>query len=112
MPAAELAIHQQVTPTGSTIRLSGEIDMSTAGAFRRAVEAVLAESPTRVVLDFGAVTFCDSQGLSTLIALNKAAEAASTSLVLSNVGEFLRRLLDVTGLRPAFSIEDGARPAQ
>lgn len=112
MPAAELAIDRKVTPSGSTIRLAGEIDMSTVGAFRRTVEAVLADSPSRVVLDFGGVTFCDSQGLSTLIALGKAAEAANTSLVLSNVGEFLQRLLDVTGLRPAFSIEDGSGPAR
>ena len=110
MPAAELSIDRQLTSMGSVIRLAGEIDMSTVGAFRHSVETALADAPSRVVLDFGGVTFCDSQGLSTLIALSKAAETANTSLVLSNVGEFLQRLLDVTGLRPAFSIEDGAGP--
>ena len=106
MTAAELSVAQQRTSDGSLLRLTGEIDMSTAGHLRRAVDEALADAPARVVLDFAGVTFCDSQGLSTLIALNKAAVARDGALVLSNVGDFLQRLLDITGLRAAFAIEE------
>ena len=57
------------------------------------------------MLDFSGVTFCDSQGLSALISLNKRAVAADGQLVLVNLGEFMARLLDITGLRAAFVIE-------
>jgi len=60
------------------------------------------------VLDFAGVTFCDSQGLSTLISLNRDFVAAGSTLVLSNVGDFMGRLLEITGLRAAFTVEDNS----
>ena len=50
---------------------------------------MLSESPARVVLDLGGVTFCDSQGLGTLVVLSRKASLAHSCLVLTNVGDFL-----------------------
>jgi anti-sigma B factor antagonist len=52
----------------------------------------------------GGVTFCDSQGLGTLVVLSRKATMAQSCLVLTNVGDFLLRVLDITGLRPALMI--------
>ena len=48
------------------------------------------------------VTFCDSQGLGTLVVLSRKAQHARAVLALTNVGDFLMRVLDITGptLRP------------
>ncbi len=85
--------------------LAGEIDLSTAPRLSSAVSEVLGDQPARVVLDMTGVTFCDSQGLGTLVVLSRKARMAQTYLVLTNVGDFLLRVLDITGLRPALMIQ-------
>jgi anti-anti-sigma factor len=102
---AELSVESRRDSDTAVLALTGEIDMSTAGRLRTAVGDALSGAPGRIVLDFGGVTFCDSQGLSTLIGLSRQAGAADCALVLTNLGDFLLRLLDITGLRPAFQIE-------
>ena len=84
--------------------LTGELDIGTAPRLTAAVEKALEAKPVRVVLDMSAVSFCDSQGLGTLVVLNRAATRARSVLVLGDVTEFLDRLLHVTGLHQAFTI--------
>jgi anti-anti-sigma factor len=59
-----------------------------------------------MVLDLQGVTFCDSQGLGTLVVLSRKATMAQSYLVLTHVGDFLLRVLDITGLRGALAIQD------
>ena len=106
MTTAHLTVEEQRTGTDVVLRLAGEIDMATAGELRAATTNSMSTRPARVVLDFAGVTFCDSQGLSTLISLNRDITAAGCTLVLSNVGDFMGRLLEITGLRAAFTVED------
>lgn len=87
------------------MKLAGEIDMSTVQRLSKVVGDMLAnEPPARVVLDLGDVTFCDSQGLGTLVVLSRKAGLVQSHLVLTNVGDFLLRVLDITGLRGALMI--------
>lgn len=104
MTTAELSVVPRRTETESVLELTGEIDLSTTDQLRVAVDEALAQPALPVVLDFSGVTFCDSQGLSTLLALSRRATAAGTTLSLTNVGDFLVRLLDITGLRSALSV--------
>ena len=80
--------------------------MLTAGQLSTVVNEVLTDPPPRIVLDLGGVTFCDSQGLGTLVVLSRKASHARTLLVLSNVGDFLLRVLDITGLRSALMVRN------
>ena len=84
--------------------LAGEIDIHTVSQLVATVERSLENGPTRLVLDMGKVTFCDSQGLGNLVILNRAATRARSSLVLTNVSDFLTSLLTVTGLRNSFTV--------
>ncbi len=92
--------------TEAVIAVTGEIDVSTVAQVNAAVEEVLVDAPPRVVLDLGGVTFCDSQGLGTLVALSRKARMVQSVLVIINVGEFLIRVLDITGLRSALLIAE------
>lgn len=88
--------------------VAGELDMLSAPRLAAAVDDVLADRPPRVALDMAGVTFCDSQGLGTLVVLSRRANRAQSVLVLTNVAGFLRRVLDITGLRSALMISDSA----
>ena len=89
--------------------LAGEIDMSTAQRLAKVVADILAtDAPPRIVLDMAGITFCDSQGLGTLVVLSRKATMAQSYLVLVNVGDFLLRVLDITGLRGALVIQETA----
>jgi anti-anti-sigma factor len=107
-PDLDISVHHEQEEV--VVSLAGELDIGTVPRLVTAVEEALGDSPTRLVLDLGSVTFCDSQGLGTLVVLNRTATRARSSLVLTNVGDFLDRLLHVTGLRQAFTIRDGAAP--
>ena len=102
MTAAHLTVEEKRTADEAVLVLTGEIDIATAGSFRDTARRTIATRPARLVLDFAGVTFCDSQGLAALITLNKDIRAAGGRLQFVNVGEFMSRLLDVTGLRAAF----------
>jgi len=106
--AAHLTVEETRTAQDAVLVLTGEIDMATVGDLRAATERSIESPPTRVVLDFGGITFCDSQGLSALIGLNRDVSAAGSRLVFVNVGDFMGRLLDITGLRAAFDVIDPA----
>jgi anti-sigma B factor antagonist len=100
----ELSIEIEHAPDEVVIHLAGEIDVLTVNKLSSIVNDTLLEPPPRIVLDMAGVTFCDSQGLGTLVVLSRKAQHARSVLALSNVGEFLMRVLDITGLRSALMI--------
>lgn len=104
MERAELAIEVRRIADEVTLGLVGEIDMLTANRLSAAINEVLSDPPARIVLDMTGITFCDSQGLGTLVVLSRRARHAQSLLLLENVGDFLHRVLDITGLRSALMI--------
>lgn len=104
MERPELSIAVDRDPDEVTLHLVGEIDVLTVTNLSTIVNELLAEPPPRIVLDMAGVTFCDSQGLGTLVVLSRKAEYARSMLALTHVGEFLMRVLDITGLRSALMI--------
>ena len=104
MERAELSITVQSAPDEVVLHLTGEIDVLTVAELSTIVNETLADPPARIELDMSGVTFCDSQGLGTLVVLSRKAQHARSVLALTNVGEFLMRVLDITGLRSALMI--------
>ena len=104
MERPELSIALERAPDEVVFHLAGEIDVLTVTKLSAMVNETLVEPPSRIVLDMSGVTFCDSQGLGTLVVLSRKAQHARTVLALANVGDFLLRVLDITGLRSALMI--------
>lgn len=104
MERPELTIAVERAPDEVVLHLAGEIDVLTVTNLSTLVNDTLTDPPARIVLDMAGVTFCDSQGLGTLVVLSRKAQHARTVLALTNVGEFLMRVLDITGLRSALMI--------
>ena len=108
MERPELSIEVQHAPDEVVLQLAGEIDVLTVTKLSTLVNEILADPPARIVLDMSGVTFCDSQGLGTLVVLSRKAQHARAVLALANVGDFLMRVLDITGLRSALMITSSA----
>ncbi len=104
-PELSIAVHN--APGQVVFHLAGEIDVLTVTKLSTMVNEILADPPPRIVLDMAGVTFCDSQGLGTLVVLSRKAQHAQSVLALANVGDLLLRVLDITGLRSALMISSG-----
>jgi anti-sigma B factor antagonist len=85
---------------GRVIRLAvaGELDLATVAAVDEAVARVLTCPGLKVLLvDFAAVTFCDSRGIAVLERGCAAATRCEIGFHLVNISPLVRRLLDVLG---------------
>ena len=82
-----------------TLAVTGEIDMSSAGEFRRALED--SKAPGRLILDLTGVDYLDSAGVKVLFDhLGQQPE------VLVSSGTVILRVLDLTGLRDQLAIRE------
>mgnify|MGYP001769926939 CR=1 FL=1 len=55
----------------TTLRIDGELDAVTIPDFRPALDALIAERPTRIVVDLSGLRLIDSSGIGALVFLYK-----------------------------------------
>ncbi|WP_165974341.1 STAS domain-containing protein [Nonomuraea deserti] len=90
---------------GLVLTLNGELDLYTAPRLLAAVDdALAAGSPVNLLVDAGALTFCDSHGLEALLEAQGKVARAGGNMELGHVNGRLRRVLDLSGLSRAFTI--------
>lgn len=86
----------------AVIRVSGEIDISTAPYLRRAL-AEIQNSAADVAVDLSAVEYLDSSGLNVFVEAHRRASDDGGRFVLVGVGDGPRRLMQLTGLERVLS---------
>jgi len=87
------------------VTLEGQLDLATAPAMRRELSRIpLADTDVR--LDLGGVTFVDSTGLSTLLALANDAEAHGRRITLVKPSPAVARLLWLVDVVRRFDMVD------
>ncbi|MDQ0305926.1 anti-sigma B factor antagonist [Kitasatospora herbaricolor] len=96
--------------TVAVVWARGDIDLETAPALHRRLEAALREHRD-VVLDLSQVTFMDCAGLGTLLDARGQAERHGGRLVLRAVGPDVLRLLRLTGLEGRLTVTPDHHPA-
>jgi anti-sigma B factor antagonist len=90
----EVMIATEVDAAGEPIMvLSGEIDMTNAGALSAAVASITATPPSRLTFDLTGLRFIDSAGLAVLVSA-----AATTTVTVRNPSEIVRSVIEATGL--------------
>ncbi|MGW4406267.1 STAS domain-containing protein [Nonomuraea sp. NPDC004702] len=87
------------------IRLEGELDVYAIPILREHMQRVW-ELPAKpfLILDLGAVAFCDSMGMNELVEVMQRCESRGTRLLLAGVHGVMARVLSITGLRHAFEV--------
>lgn len=88
----------------AVLAVTGELNLYTSGGFGAAARAAAGDGHPHLILDLGAVSFCDSSGLSALITLYRWVQDAGGSLTLAAVPERLNRLLEMSGVARLIAI--------
>jgi anti-anti-sigma factor len=93
----------------TTIRVDGELDSDTTEHFERTLDLVLTRLDlTRVVLDFGPLTYLGSEGIYALMAAHQQVPH-NVTLTVVNCPDHARQILQVSGLFEALT-EPGQDP--
>lgn len=88
------------------LEFSGEMDHHGARNALKEVEiAIDAALPRSLILDFAGVTFMDSSGVALILRSQQRMQLMEGSVVLRNVPEQARRVLDAAGIGRLVSIQ-------
>ena len=82
-----------------TLRLLGELDHAAAQEVMPGIEDAVEEYlPRRCVLDLSGLSFMDSSGIARILRSQQRMQLMEGSVVLRNVPEQARRVLDAAGI--------------
>jgi len=82
-----------------------------SNAMRERVKELLTGGKTKIVLNMDNVTYIDSAGLGTLVAIFHSAKQQGATLKLANLGSKFREVLQVTRLLTVFEVFDNEAAA-
>lgn len=99
----DLCVEVERAPRAALVRLEGDLDKVSAPAFRKCLAGLAEEGCVEVVVDTAGLAFCDSSGLWVLVEHQRTLTRMGGTLQLTGVHGVLRRVLEVTGLRPLFA---------
>lgn len=88
------------------IWLSGELDITTVGQARAAIDAAIASHPGRTVLDASSLEYIDSSGIALLVRVTRKAQ----DVQVRNPSPIVRRLIELTGLSEILKITHENQP--
>ena len=101
----EINIENVAASAASVVRLSGEIDATTAAVVQQNV-LPLTTPGCRLVMDLTNVAYMSSAGLRMLLSLYRNASSKQGKIVLVGLTEELRDTMSMTGFLGYFSLED------
>ena len=92
------------------IRPAGELDISCCDQLGAAIDEVMSEDASTIIVDLDNVSFIDSETVRTLLDGYSAAEVAGKSLQVRNAHGVVRDILAVLGLLPILDCTQQTRP--
>jgi anti-anti-sigma factor len=90
--------------TGPVLEITGDLDYRTATELRAQLSALALQPGQRLVLDLAGMEFCDSSGITALIAARHHADAARADVALAAVPPPTLRVLRIVGLDQIFPV--------
>ena len=85
--------------------LSGELDTAAAQETEKALMPLLNSNGKGIVIDCTELEYISSRGLRVLLSILKQAKSVGSRVVLKNVNEVIRDVLDLTGFISIFEFE-------
>jgi anti-anti-sigma factor len=90
--------------TGPVLEVVGELDYASADELRTVAAGLVLSPGQRLVIDLGGMEFCDSSGITALLAARNHAMAARADTVLAAVPANTSRVLRIVGLDQVFPL--------
>ncbi|MGW0989926.1 STAS domain-containing protein [Streptomyces sp. NPDC002486] len=106
-----LTIRQHDTATGPVLHVAGDLDFDQAPVLRDRLDRLPLSAGQRLVLDLSGLAFCDSSGITALLAARQHALAADAGIVLAAVPANLMRVLTLVGLDQVFTLRPDSSAA-
>ncbi|GGS89111.1 anti-sigma factor antagonist [Planobispora rosea] len=103
--------HRSHSTRVQVLVVAGDLDHHTAPRLREALDGVRLERGAGLVIDLSALTFCDSTGISVLVAAHQYAQNAGAVLALAGLDADLAHVFRIMGLDRLFSSYDDAEKA-
>ncbi len=88
------------------VSLRGELDVESSQEMKNEVRKQISSEAPNVVIDLTNVSYVDSSGLGTLIALQKDARFNGGSLSIVGASQQIRRVMKMTNLDKLFELYD------
>ncbi|MFD9489328.1 STAS domain-containing protein [Streptomyces sp. NPDC059991] len=101
---SRLKIGTRDAATGPVLEIIGELDYANAAELRDLLATLALQPGQRLILDLAGMEFCDSSGVTALIAARNLAHAARADIALAAVPAHTLRVLSVIGLDQIFPI--------
>ncbi|MFF0000580.1 STAS domain-containing protein [Streptomyces avermitilis] len=99
-----LKITTRDASTGPVLEIIGELDHTTATELPNLLTTLRLQPGQRLILDLAGMEFCDSSGISALIAARNLAHAAQADIALAAVPDHILRVLRIVGLDQIFPL--------
>ncbi len=93
-----LVVRTEANGGNRVVALCGELDLANASTAERALEQVLAEESTPVVVDMRELEFIDSTGIALLVAALNRNETETRIRFVPSDSPAVTRVLELTGL--------------
>lgn len=95
-----------------TLVVYGEVDVVTSPRLHEALEQLLEDGPSLVLVDMANVTFIDSSGLGALVVADRHLEERGSELRLVALSPRVTSVLEAAGLTDRFQTFDLEGPAE
>ncbi|WP_326841098.1 STAS domain-containing protein [Streptomyces sp. NBC_01558] len=106
---SQLTITRRDAATGPVLEIVGELDYASAPDLRQALDTLILTDGQLLVLDLASLEYCDSSGLSALLAARNLATEHGARIALAAVPADTARILSLTGLDQVFPMHPDAR---
>ncbi|MEV6019427.1 MULTISPECIES: STAS domain-containing protein [unclassified Streptomyces] len=106
-----LTITSRDAATGPVLEITGDLDYETAPDLRKSLDNLTLTGGQLLVLDLAGLEFCDSSGITTLLAARNLAAELGGDMALAAVPANTARILSIIGLDRVFTIHPDAATA-
>ncbi|MCT2086521.1 STAS domain-containing protein [Microbacterium enclense] len=103
-----MIVRTEIEPSRRSVHLAGRFDAHEAPGFRAAVQPLVTAEHPVIEMDLSQVAFLDSTALAELVRLQKQARALGGEVVLVDLADAVRVILEITDLAELFTIRSAA----